>query len=83
VTVNLLLPGRIATDRAEALDQGRAEWSGRSIDDVQEESPAEIPAGRYGDPAEFGSVGAFLCSAQASYVTGTPVRCEGGLLRNL
>jgi 3-oxoacyl-[acyl-carrier protein] reductase len=83
VTVNLLLPGRIATDRAEALDQGRAERSGRSVDDVREESRAEIPAGRYGDPAEFGSVGAFLCSAQASYVTGTAVRCDGGLVRSL
>jgi 3-oxoacyl-[acyl-carrier protein] reductase len=50
VTVNLLLPGRIATDRAEALDEGRAERSGRSVDDVQEQARAEIPAGRYGDP---------------------------------
>ena len=83
VTVNLLLPGRIATDRAAALDEGRAERSGRSIDDVREESRAEIPAGRYGDPAEFGSVGAFLCSEQASYVTGTAVRCDGGLVRIL
>jgi 3-oxoacyl-[acyl-carrier protein] reductase len=83
VTVNLLLPGRIATDRAAALDEGRAERSGRSIDDVREESRAEIPAGRYGDPAEFGSVGAFLCSEQASYVTGTAVRCDGGLVRSL
>jgi 3-oxoacyl-[acyl-carrier protein] reductase len=83
VTVNLLLPGRIATDRAAALDQGRAERSGRSIDDVREKTCAEIPAGRYGDPAEFGRVGAFLCSAQASYVTGTAVRCDGGLVRSL
>ncbi len=83
VTVNLLLPGRIATDRAAVLDEGRAERSGRSIDDVREESRAEIPAGRYGDPAEFGSVGAFLCSEQASYVTGTAVRCDGGLVRSL
>ena len=49
----------------------------------EEESRAEIPAGRYGDPAEFGSVGAFLCSEQASYVTGTAVRCDGGLVRSL
>ena len=84
VTVNLLLSGRVATDRAEAgPGPRRAERSGRSLDDVREESRAEIPAGRYGDPAEFGSVGAFLCSAQASYVTGTAVRCDGGLLRSL
>ena len=64
VTVNLLLPGWIATDRTAALDQGRADRSGRSVDDVQEQTRAQIPAGRYGDPAEFGSVAAFLCSQQ-------------------
>ena len=42
-----------------------------------------VPAGRYGDPAEFGAVGAFLCSELASYVTGTTVRVDGGLVRSL
>jgi 3-oxoacyl-[acyl-carrier protein] reductase len=83
VTVNLLLPGRIETDRAAALDQARAERGGRSVDDVEKESLAQIPAGRFGDPAEFGSVAAFLCSRQASYVTGTATRCDGGLVRSL
>jgi 3-oxoacyl-[acyl-carrier protein] reductase len=46
-------------------------------------SVAQIPAGRYGDPAEFGSVAAFLRSRQASYVTGTALRCDGGLVRSL
>jgi 3-oxoacyl-[acyl-carrier protein] reductase len=80
VTVNLLLPGRIETDRALALDQAAADRSGRPVDEVQEQARATIPAGRYGDPAEFGSVAAFLCSQQASYVTGTAVRCDGGLV---
>lgn len=83
VTVNLLLPGRIATDRAAALDRGRADRSGRSVDDVEEEAIAQIPAGRYGEPAEFGGVAAFLCSRHASYVTGTAVRCDGGLVDSL
>jgi len=83
VTVNLLLPGRIATDRATALDRGRADRSGRSVDDVEEEAIAQIPAGRYGEPAEFGGVAAFLCSRHASYVTGTAVRCDGGLVDSL
>jgi 3-oxoacyl-[acyl-carrier protein] reductase len=83
VTVNLLLPGRIATDRARALDQARADRSGRSVDDVEKQAVAQIPAGRYGDPAEFGDVAAFLCSRQASYVTGTALRCDGGLVRSL
>ena len=76
-------PIPLATIRAEALDEGRAERSGRSVDDVQEQARAEIPAGRYGDPVEFGGVGAFLCSEQASYVTGMALRCDGGLIRSL
>jgi 3-oxoacyl-[acyl-carrier protein] reductase len=44
---------------------------------------AAIPARRYGDPDEYGAVGAFLCSAAASYVTGSLVRCDGGLLAHL
>lgn len=83
VTVNLLLPGRIATDRAAALDRAHADRSGRSVGAVEEQALAEIPAGRYGEPAEFGGVAAFLCSRQASYVTGTALRCDGGLVRNL
>jgi len=82
-TVNLLLPGRIATARAMALDQAQAEQSGRSLDDIEEQAVAQIPAGRYGNPAEFGSVAAFLCSRPASYVTGTALRCDGGLVRSL
>jgi 3-oxoacyl-[acyl-carrier protein] reductase len=83
VTVNLLLPGRIATDRAAALDQARADRTGRSVEDVEEQAVEQIPAGRYGEPTEFGSVAAFLCSQRASYVTGTAVRCDGGLVRSL
>jgi 3-oxoacyl-[acyl-carrier protein] reductase len=83
VTVNLLLPGRIATDRAAALDRAVADRSGRSVGEVEEQALADIPAGRYGEPAEFGGVAAFLCSRQASYVTGTALRCDGGLVRNL
>ncbi|HET8590739.1 MAG TPA: SDR family oxidoreductase [Nakamurella sp.] len=46
-------------------------------------SAAGIPAGRYGTPEEFGAVAAFLCSARASYVTGSAVRCDGGAVRHL
>lgn len=80
VTVNMLLPGRIATQRVAQLDQAAAERSGSTAKEVADSAAAAIPAGRYGDPAEFGAVGAFLCSAQASYVTGTAVRCDGGLV---
>ncbi|MGW0083104.1 SDR family oxidoreductase [Streptomyces sp. NPDC003393] len=83
VTVNLLLPGRIATDRVAVLDAARAEREQRPVAEVQAASRATIPAGRYGAPAEFGAVAAFLCGAPASYVTGTALRCDGGLVRSL
>jgi 3-oxoacyl-[acyl-carrier protein] reductase len=83
VTVNMLLPGRIATDRVASLDEAAAGRTGRSVDDVAAESRAQIPAGRYGDPAEFGAAAAFLCGAPASYVTGTALRVDGGLVRSL
>jgi len=83
VTVNLLLPGRIGTDRTADLDQATAARTGQSIDEVRANSQRLIPAGRYGDPAEFGAAAAFLCSAPASYITGTAVRCDGGLVGTL
>jgi 3-oxoacyl-[acyl-carrier protein] reductase len=78
VTVNMLLPGRIETERVRRIDAERAQRSGRWIAAEQAASAASIPALRYGSPAEFGAVAAFLCSAQASYVTGSAVRCDGG-----
>jgi 3-oxoacyl-[acyl-carrier protein] reductase len=53
------------------------------VADVVTRSRATIPAGRYGDPAEFGAAAAFLCGAPASYVTGTALRVDGGLVRSL
>lgn len=83
VTVNLLLPGRIATDRVASLDQAAATRFGLSVADVEEQSRAQIPAGRYGEPAEFGATAAFLCSGPASYVTGVALRVDGGMVRTL
>lgn len=83
VTVNLLLPGRIATDRLAGIDEFVAEQSGRSLASVQAQGRREVPAGRYGRPEEFGGVAAFLCSEAASYVTGTALHCDGGLVRGL
>ena len=81
--MNLLLPGRIATDRVATLDRAAAQREGLTPDAVRTRSLASIPAGRYGEPAEFGAVAAFLCGEPASYVTGTAVRCDGGLVRSL
>lgn len=83
VTVNLLLPGRIATDRVAELDAAAAKRRGLSADEVRLESRKTIPARRYGAPEEFGAAAAFLCSAPASYITGVALRCDGGLIRSL
>ncbi|SDS79856.1 3-oxoacyl-[acyl-carrier protein] reductase [Brevibacterium siliguriense] len=83
ITVNSLLPGRIATPRAQAIDEAGAAASGRTVGEVHTATAATIPVGRYGEPDEFGGVAAFLCSAQAAYVTGTAIRCDGGLVPTL
>ncbi len=83
VTVNLLLPGRIATARLTGIDEYVAEQEGVTPADVQARAEATIPARRYGTAAEFGAVATFLCSDAASYVTGTAVRCDGGLVQGL
>jgi len=83
VTVNLLLPGRIGTDRVAELDQAAAKRRGVTVTDIERESLKTIPARRYGNPEEFGAAAAFLCSAPASYITGVALRCDGGLIRSL
>jgi 3-oxoacyl-[acyl-carrier protein] reductase len=83
VTVNLVLPGRIATDRLDSLDRAAAERSGRPLEQVRHANATSVPAGRYGTPEEFGAVAAFLCGEPAGYVTGTAVRCDGGLVAAL
>jgi len=83
VTVNMLLPGRIDTDRVRALDNARAQREGRAAADVAADSASSLPVGRYGSPAEFGAIGAFLCSQQAGYITGSAIRCDGGMSHRL
>ena len=65
------------------IDADLARRKGRDLAEVVAESVALIPAARYGTPEEFASVVAFLCSAAASYVTGSMVRVDGGLVRGL
>lgn len=83
VTINLLLPGRISTDRVARLDEAQAQRTGVKFEEVSQRSQQSIPAGRYGDPAEFGATATFLCSGPASYITGIALRCDGGLVRTL
>jgi 3-oxoacyl-[acyl-carrier protein] reductase len=81
VTVNVVLPGRVHTDRVDQLDQAAAQKQGKSAAEIARESAASIPAGRYGRPEEFGDVIAFLASTRASYVTGAKIRVDGGMIR--
>ena len=83
VTVNGILPGRLATPRIESLDGGRAEKTGRPIDEIRAGHIAAIPAGRYGRPEELGSLVAYLASERASYQTGTFTAVDGGQIAGL
>lgn len=83
IRVNVLSAGRVHTQRIEELDAAAAKRQGKSVEEVREASIAAIPLGRLGDPAEFGRVGAFLCSGAASYVTGSSWLVDGGMVKSL
>ncbi|PLP96777.1 SDR family oxidoreductase [Cupriavidus pauculus] len=80
VTANIVVPGRIATARTKFLDSAKAKREGREAGTVQAESEASIPMGRYGTPAEYADAIAYLASERASYITGTTLRVDGGLI---
>lgn len=83
VTVNLLVPGSFATERIEELDRRAAEHEGLPVEKIMQANMKDIPAGRYGDPREFGFLAAFLASPKAGYITGSAVRIDGGATRSL
>ena len=83
ITANIILPGRIATDRIKFLDEAKAKREGRSVEQVSTESTASIPAGRYGKPEEYADVVAFLASARSSYLNGSTIRVDGGLITSI
>lgn len=78
VTINNLLPGIHATDRADALDSKAASDKGIGIDEQRAARAATIPAGRYGTRAEFGAACAFLCSTHAGFIVGQNILLDGG-----
>ena len=78
VTINNLLPGIHATDRAVSLDKAVTEQQGISMDEAKAQRAATIPAGRYGTPDEFGATCAFLCSHHAGFIVGQNVLLDGG-----
>lgn len=83
LTVNVVVPGRIATRRIEALDVARAERERVTVEDVVRQSTSSIPMKRYGRPEEYAAAIAFLASAPASYLTGAIVRIDGGLIPSI
>ncbi len=79
VTINNLLPGRFDTDRLRSGFDAQAQKSGRPAEEIAEAARQQIPARRFGHPDEFGELCAFVCSAQASYITGQNFLIDGGL----
>ncbi len=82
ITVNMLMPGQIDTDRLRSLHSNFAERMGIEPEAMMAKAAEGIPMGRFGEPREFGAVAAFLASPRASYVTGLEVPIDGGFLKS-
>ncbi len=78
VAINNLLPGLFGTDRVMAPARAQSEQTGKSIEETMAGFVSTIPAGQIGDPADFGEMCAFLCSAHASYIIGQNILMDGG-----
>jgi 3-oxoacyl-[acyl-carrier protein] reductase len=79
VTINQILPGSFDTDRQQSGLEREAKARGTDIESVAAQRRAAIPARRFGTPEEFGAACAFLCSAQAGYITGQNLLIDGGM----
>jgi 3-oxoacyl-[acyl-carrier protein] reductase len=78
VTINNLLPGPFNTDRLRTTEAKGAEAAGISVEEQIARRGAALPAGRVGDPAEFGAAAAFLCGAQSGFIVGQNILLDGG-----
>jgi len=83
ITVNNVLPGFHETQRIVSIISSQSQQTGQSEESVRQEMTRQIPARRFGQPEEFGSVVAFLCSPAAGYVNGTNIPVDGGRLSGL
>ncbi|WP_409291989.1 SDR family oxidoreductase [Peribacillus sp. SCS-37] len=83
ILINTLAPGRIATDRVRHLDEINADKAGLAVEEIEDRMKGQIPLGRYGEPAEFARVAAFLLSDANSYMTGSTFLVDGGMVKSL
>jgi len=83
ILINNICPGRIDTERAQKLNKARADRLKRPVEEINKEMAAEVPLGRYGTAEETADVIVFLGSERASYVTGTTIQIDGGLVRGI
>jgi 3-oxoacyl-[acyl-carrier protein] reductase len=83
ITVNSVAPGFIMTSRQEELAKARALKKGMTMGEYVQETSKDIPAGRFGTPAELANVIAFLASEKASYITGATISVDGGIIKGL
>lgn len=83
ILVNTVSPGRIGTDRTAYLDKMKAEKLGVTQAQIEEQSKKNIPLGRYGTPEEFARVVAFLVSDASTYITGSSVLVDGGMVKSI
>jgi 3-oxoacyl-[acyl-carrier protein] reductase len=83
ITVNNLLPGFTSTERLDYLFRQRAEKSGASVEDIERNALAQVPAGRFARPEEIAWAVGFLASPQAAYINGINVPVDGGRMASL
>ena len=83
ILINNVCPGRIDTERAQKLNKARADRLKRPIEEINREMAAEVPLGRYGTAEEAADLIVFLGSERASYITGTTIQIDGGLVRGI
>ncbi|AMA73921.1 MULTISPECIES: SDR family oxidoreductase [Aneurinibacillus] len=83
ILINTVAPGRIATDRVAHLDEMNAQKQGISKEEVEEKAKQDIPLKRYGEPEEFAKVVTFLVSDASTYITGSTLLVDGGMVKSI
>ena len=81
--MNHLIPGRIDTDRVKEFDEINAKKAGIPVEEQRKRSSATIAMGRYGSADEFAAAAVFLFSDAASYITGSTLQVDGGMLKGI